>query len=234
MRHRISCQLYICRFKRLLLVASSHEVPCESRQSSTDERTYDEYPKLRQRLTTLEQCRSDGTSRVNGCARVTDTCQVNQYEAETDCQASEITSALAGVGSAQHGEYEHAREEYLREESTRHVHARLQAVRTCAFQTCVRSEQIKNCGAKESTQHLEQHVHARILRGNSLGEQASQRDGRIDVTSADATDRIGHRNDSQTEGYRSTYNTRSVHTATQTYSSSATHKNQDHGSYHFS
>ena len=92
----------------LLLVVRADELPDESSAGATYEWTNDEYPELAESLATLEESRTDGASRVNAGARVVDAYEVDEYEGETDGEASKIASTLLGISRSKNYQHEEA------------------------------------------------------------------------------------------------------------------------------
>ena len=85
----IMFQSYFLIFFATVAIASK-EFPDQSRQSGSNKRTYDENPKICQCRTALEYSWRYRTSRIHRSSSVTNAHQMNQYQAKTDSQTSEV------------------------------------------------------------------------------------------------------------------------------------------------
>ena len=163
---------------------------------------------------------------------------MNEYQRQTDGQAGKVVGGTVSLGgSTQHNKYKHAGEDNLGQQTAHDRNALLQVVGTCAVHTHhVGGEQVEQCRADKGTDHLEQDVHAAILGAHASAQEAAQRDGGIDVATADAANGIGHGNNCETKGQCRAHDSGNVVNGitTQTHGNATAHQNEDHRADHFS
>ena len=222
--------------RRLFLLfdgLGTNHLPDCSCECAAAERSYDEYPELLEGCTACEQGGSDRTGGVHGSACVSDANQMNQDKREADGQTSKIAGALEVIGRTQNNEYEYACEYQLSYESLSDA----DAVLTYILAHAAGCEGEQDSSADDCADDLENHVHAGVLTAHAARQPNAQSDGGIDVAARNAADGISHCNYCKTEcKSRSNYagNADAGRCATQADGSAATHKNQNHGSDHFS
>ena len=150
----------------LVFLAACKELPDESCEHTTTERSADEYPQVFQRGATLEESRADGTSGVNAGACVLDAYEVDEDEGEADSQACEVAGSLLLVGSAKNYKYKYACQHELNNESCELASCSRASVssRKCALESCCYAcEGIEDGSADDGTDNLEHHVEDSIL-----------------------------------------------------------------------
>ena len=162
---------------------------------------------------------------------------MNQYKAQTDGQTSEVVgSTIRLSGCTQHNQYEDAGEDNLGQQTTQYGDVCLQVVSTRTLQSRhISSQDIKQQRADEGTNTLEHDIHASVLAVHTSGQEAAQRDGRVDMATGDAANRVSHSDNSQTEGQSGTHYSGNVvnRITTQTNGYAAAHQHEHHSAHHF-
>ncbi len=159
-----------------------------------------------------------------------------QNQRQTDGQTGKVVGSAVSLGSStQHDKHEHTGEDYLSQQTAQHAHVSLQVVGTRTLETWhILCQNIKKQRTDESTDHLEEHVHATILRAHAATQEAAQRDGGIDMAARDAADCIGHGHHSQSEGEGRTHHSGNIiyRVTTQAHGHAAAHQHEYHGTHH--
>ena len=218
----------------MLLAVAADERPDAGSADSSDEGTYDEDPKVAERGASLEHGGSNAAGGVHAGAGVADADEVNEHEGQTDGEACEVAGALLRVRGAEHNEDEHTCEDDLGQQTAYDADTVLKVVSASALETRIGSEQPQESRADEGTDDLEEHVEAGVLARDALREEAAQRDGWVDVATADAADGISHRNDGQTKRHGGADNCLGITiVATKAHGYAATHENEHHCAHHF-
>ncbi len=182
-------------FFSFFLVLRSKELVADCCKCAAYERSYDEYPNVLQCVTANQKSRSDGTSRINGCAGVADSKQMNQNQCQTDDDTSNC-AVLYFRCYAQDRDHEDESQDDLDEKGQANV-AVVQCVGTkAALFSCERK---KNCSTCCSAQYLCDHVAAELTCSHFSADQHCQGYSRVYMASGYIADGVSHRNDHKTE-----------------------------------
>ena len=193
----------------LLTLVAADDAPDDGSADGSDEGTYDEHPQLLQSLATLEQSGTDGTGGVDASASEVDAYEVDEDEAETDGQASEVASTLLLVGRTEHYEHEDASENCLDKQTIASAECACVSTRlggNDCIRTCGADYGIKQGSSQDGTNYLEHHVATGVLGTDALGAEATQSDGGVDVATTDAANGVYHSYYRETEGNGCAYN----------------------------
>lgn len=132
---------------------------------------------------------------------------MDQHEAETDCKTCEVACALLLVGGAEHYEDEEECGDDFNEDCSagtvcicNAVGAEASGIAHCTGCAGSADDSEEDSCADNTADELADPVTTGILPGHSLAEDDAEGDGRVDVAAGDASDGVGHCDDSKTEG----------------------------------
>src|SRR5574344_77836 len=222
--------------RRLFLAVATNHLPDACSKSSTCKWSNDEHPKVGESLTALEDCRTDGTSRIDRSACVVNTHEVDEHQRETNGKTGKVARTFLSIGCAKHYKHEDTSENCLGNETYHHAMITT-TVSTCECATSQsligRSERIENSRTNDGTNHLENHIEGCILTADTLRDEAAKCDGWVDVATRNATDGVSHCHYSKAESKCCTDNRCCINTTIERNSCSASKECKNHCSHHF-
>ena len=166
-----------------------------------------------------------------------DAYEVDEDEAQTDGQTSEVIGSTIGLGgSTEDYEHEDAGEHGFYDQAVGGAEgAGIGTSSSGDDDAWVGGNDAgEDSSCDDGADDLEQHVHGAVLSRDASVEEYAECDGGVDVAARDASDGVGHGDDGQTECYSGSYIGSSVLSATQRHGSAATQECQHEGADEFS
>lgn len=169
-------------------------LPDEASHRAADERGDDEYPKS-VGLARKEH-RGERTRRVDAGSSEMDAYEVDEREGARDRKAR--ARSVRGSG-AEHCEDEDRREDGFDPEGKRDV----AVIERVASESGILADESHEAGGSgESADDLARDVDGELDRVDAAVDEYGERNGRVDMSAADASDAVGDGNDRKTEGKR--------------------------------
>ena len=197
----------IAKSQQLFFVASK-SLPHECGESSTNHGSHDEDPNIGKSLTASEDCRSEGTGRVDGGAGEVDADEVHEDEGQTDGETGEVARTEFAVGGTQYHEHEDEGGDDLHEASapdaagvSHAIAAETPHAVSDAFSSRSHDvdERQQASTSKDTADELADPVDAGLFPGHTAGKRHREGDGGVDVATGDAADGVGHSDHGETE-----------------------------------
>ena len=185
----------------------------QSGQSSAHKRSNDEHPNLGKGSRVLivdegGEGRRDAAGRVDRGAGQIDADEVDEGEGEPDHDSRDLAVSCLFVGDVKddvdedegQNDFGDQRPEDATGSQFTRIADRVVAGIASGGEASHLEDSKYQDRAEESADDLRANVDQEFLEGHALGEQAAKGDRGVDVAAADATDRIGHRNDGKAKG----------------------------------